>query len=83
MRRWCWPRLTDAEDLWGVSVRRGEGKGTDLVPDDKGTDEDEGDGCEKDDGGEDAHGLEHLPRVSAGAEGSCGSTCFNWVANYF
>lgn len=33
---------------------------TDLVADDKGTDEDETYGCEKDDGGEEADGFEHL-----------------------
>lgn len=43
-----------------MSTRGGESGRTDLVPDDKGTDKDERDGCEKEDGRDDAHGFEHL-----------------------
>ena len=48
------------------------GKGTDLVPDDKGTDKDECDGREKDDGGDDSDGFEHLQRVRGGQRGDAG-----------
>lgn len=38
------------------------GQGTDLVGNDKGTDKDEGYGCEEYDCSEESHGFEHLYR---------------------